>query len=134
MAPGGQCCNLERAGTVRARYGTPSSRNLEQSCNEIEAALNLTEPYSSCLPLSDRLHRFVSLDRSPSSPKGPKALARPHSPLDRSMVLFQDVVQVLHRSQLASPPQRAFGFQLFNDWRVRGIFIHIDHPWRGVVR
>jgi hypothetical protein len=33
------------------------------------------------------------------------------------MVLFQDVVQVLNRSQLASPPQRAFGFQLFNDWR-----------------
>src|ERR1022692_5348242 len=46
----GQCCNLERAGTGRARYGTASSRNLEQSCNAIETALNLTDPYSSCLP------------------------------------------------------------------------------------
>src|ERR1017187_8874394 len=41
----GQCCNLERAGTGRARYGTASSRNLEQSCNEIETALNLSDPY-----------------------------------------------------------------------------------------
>jgi hypothetical protein len=116
------------------RYGIASPRNLEQSCDEIEAALNLTDPYSPCLPLSNRVHRFVSLDRSPSSPKGPKALARPHSPLDRSMVLFHDVVQVLHRSQLASPSQPAFAFHLFHDRWVRRILIHIDHPWRGVVR
>src|SRR5450759_2076854 len=76
----------------------------------------------------------VSLDRSPSSPKGPKALARPHSSLDRSMILFHDVVQVLHRSQLASPSQRALAFQLFHDRWVRRILIHVDHPWRGVVR
>jgi hypothetical protein len=64
----GQCCNLERAGTVRARYGTSSPRNLEQSCNEIEAALNLTDPYSSCLPLSNCVHCFVSLGSSARLP------------------------------------------------------------------
>ena len=88
----------------KGSVGSASPRNLEQSCDEIETALNLTDPYSSCLPLSNRVHRFVSLDRPPGSPKGSKALARPHSPLDRSMVLFHDVIQVLHRSQLASPP------------------------------
>ena len=131
---GRQCCNFEGVGTGELDTATASPGNLEQSCDEVEAAFNLTDPYSSYLPLSNRGHRFVSLDRSPSSPKGPKALARPHSPLDRSMVLFQDVAQVLNRSQLASPPQRAFGFQLFNDWRVRRILIYIDHPWRWVVR
>src|ERR1035438_6367035 len=59
-----QCCNLERAGTGRARYGTSSPRNLEQSCDEIEAAPYLTDPYSSHLPLSNCVHCFASLDRS----------------------------------------------------------------------
>jgi len=64
--------------------------------------LNLTKKIISChpsnLPLPDHVDCFVALNRSPSRPEFSEALLGIHSTFDSSMILFENVVQVLHRS------------------------------------
>jgi hypothetical protein len=63
---------------------------------EVVDELNLTKKIISChpsnLPLPDHVDCFVALNRSPSHLEGV------HSTFDGSMILFENVVQVLHRS------------------------------------
>jgi hypothetical protein len=65
--------------------------------------LNLTKKIISChpsnLPLPDHVDCFVALNRSPSRPEFSEALLGIHSTFDSSMILFENVVQVLHRSE-----------------------------------
>lgn len=91
------CCNF---GSRGARYSIPLHRScsrVEESGNELELADNLTDTDPPRLPLPNRMDRFVTLDRSVSSPEGAESLARSHSPLDSPVVLLQHIVQVLHR-------------------------------------
>ena len=44
-------------------YGAASPHDLEQSCNQIKTAINLTNPNSSCLPLSNRVLGVVAVPR-----------------------------------------------------------------------
>src|SRR5271170_2405978 len=64
--------------------------------------LNLTKKIISChpsnLPLADHVDCFVALNRSPSRPEFSEALLGLHATFDGSMILFENVVQVLHRS------------------------------------
>jgi hypothetical protein len=63
--------------------------------------LNLTKKIISChpsnLPLVDHVDCFVALNRSPSRPEFSEALLGVNSTFG-SMILFENVVQVLHRS------------------------------------
>jgi len=52
----------------------------------------------STLPLPDHVDCFVALNRSPSRLEFSEALLGVHSTFDGSMILFENVVQVLHRS------------------------------------
>src|ERR1035438_6274199 len=72
--------------------------------------LNLTKKIISChpssLPLPDHVDCFVVLNRSPSCLKFSEALFGVHSTFDGSMILFENVVQVLHRSVSTAVAQR----------------------------
>ena len=88
--------------------GVASDCNLEQPSDEMELADNLTDAHPPGLSLPNRMHGFVTLDRAVGSPERAEAFARSHPPLDSPMILLQDVIQVLHRPQSTSTPQRAF--------------------------
>src|SRR3974390_966388 len=86
-------------------------------CCQLEKAVdepNLTKKIISChpstLPLPDHVDRFVALNRSPSRLEISKALLGIHSTFDGSMILFENVVQVLHRSVSTAVGQRSFLF------------------------
>ena len=69
---------------------------------EVVDELNLTNKIVSChpsnLPLPDHVDGFVALNRSPSCLEFSEALLGVHSTFDGSMILFENVIQVLHRS------------------------------------
>src|ERR1035438_7906200 len=74
--------------------------------------LNLTKKIISChpsnLPLPDHVDCFVALNCLPSCLKFSEALFGVHSTFDGSMILFQNVVQILHRSVSTAVAQRPF--------------------------
>ncbi len=61
-------------------------------------------------------------------------LACAYPALDRPMILFQDVIEVLHRSMLAVLLQSTFGFELHNRRRITGVLVGVDYPRRRMVR
>jgi hypothetical protein len=62
------------------------------------------------LPLPDHVHRLVSVNRSLSCSEFAKALLGLHPSFDRSMILLQDVVQILDRSMSAPAVQGSLLF------------------------
>ena len=53
--------------------------------------------------------------------------------LDRPMILFQDVVEILHRSMSTVLPQNTVGFEFNDGWRISSVLVAIDYPRRGMV-
>jgi hypothetical protein len=53
------------------------------------------------LAFADHMYRLVPGNRAPSSPEGAEMLTRVDPSLYRSMILFQYIVKILHRSMLA---------------------------------
>jgi hypothetical protein len=51
--------------------------------------------------------------------------------LDRPMILFQDIVEILHRSMSTVLRQNTVGFQLNDGWRISSVLVGIDYPRRG---
>src|SRR5271156_4544142 len=93
---------------------SPSACRAFLGC-EVEKAvdeLNLTKKIISChpsdLPLPDHVDCFVALNRSPSRVEFSEALLGVHSTFDGSMILFENVVQVLHGSVSTTVAQRPF--------------------------
>src|SRR5271165_7587733 len=74
--------------------------------------LNLTKKIISChpsnLPLPDHVDCFVALNRSLSRLEFSEALFGVHSTFDGSMILFEDVIQVLHGSMSTTMAQCSF--------------------------
>src|SRR5271157_181241 len=79
---------------------------------EVVDELNLTNKIISChpsnLPLPDHVDCFVALNRSPSCLEFSEALLGIHATFDGSMILFENVVQVLHGSVSTAVAQRPF--------------------------
>ena len=61
-------------------------------------------------------------------------LTRVDPPLDGPVILFQDVIEILHRSMLAVLLQNTLVFELHNRRRVSGILVGVDDPRRWMVR
>ena len=61
-------------------------------------------------------------------------LACAYPAFDGPVILFQDVVKVLHRSMSAVLLQSTFGFELRNRRRITGMLIGVDDPRRRMVR
>ena len=70
----------------------------EKAVDELNLAKKIISCHPSSLPLPDYVDCFVALDRSPGRLKFSEALLCIHSTFDGSMILFENVVQVLHRS------------------------------------
>jgi hypothetical protein len=54
----------------------------------------------SCLSFADHVNGFVTGNRAPGAPKGTKPLTGSAPAFDGPMILFEDVVEVLHRTVL----------------------------------
>src|SRR4029077_11303225 len=74
------------------------------------------------------MNRFIAGDRAPGGPEGAKMLARPDPALDRPMILFKYIVEILHRSMSTVLLQSALGFALYHGWRVSGVLTRVDEP------
>src|ERR1019366_7212321 len=85
-----------------------------------------------CLPLPDHVHRLGSLDRSPGRLELTKALLGLHSSFDRSMILLQDVVQVLPRSMAAAAAQSSLLFHCCNGRAIEAGLIGVDDTGLGM--
>ena len=60
-------------------------------------------------------------------------LAGAHSALDRPMILFQDVIEILHRSMPAIILQSLLGFEPHDGRWITGVLVGVDHPRRRMV-
>ena len=61
-------------------------------------------------------------------------LACAHSAFDGPVILFQNIIEVLHRSMLAILLQNTLVFELHNRRRVSGILVGVDDPRVRMVR
>ena len=96
---------------------------IEKAVDELNLSKKIISCHPSNLPLPDHVDCFVALNRSPSRLKFSEALLGVHSTFDGSMILFQNVVQVLHRSVSTAVAQRPF---LFCCWGSRSCMSALD--------
>ena len=85
------------------------------------------------LAFADHLNRLIAGDRAPSSPEGAEMLTGVDPPLDGAVVLLEHVVQIWHWPMPAILGQIAFGFELRDGGRIRGVAVGVDDPRRGMV-
>ena len=109
---GGMYCNFQKAAREQWVESTSSisCSHPEQLVDELYLSPDIRTAHPPRLPLPDHVHGLVSLDRSPRRVECTKALLGLHSSFDRSMILLQDVVQVLDRLVAATAPQDSFLF------------------------
>src|ERR1700730_1592277 len=74
------------------------------------------------------MDRLVARNCAPGAPKRTEMLTRADPALDRPMILFQNIVEILHRSMSTVLLQSALGFELYDGWRVSGLLVGVDHP------
>src|SRR5271166_1207095 len=55
-------------------------------------------------------------------------LARAHPAFDGPVILFQNIIEVLHRSMPAILLQSLLGFEPHNGRRITGVLIGVDDP------
>src|SRR5271169_6682560 len=93
--------------------------------------LNLTKKIISCHPsnlsLADHVDCFVALNRSPSRPDFSETLLGVHATFDGSMILFENVVQVLHGSVSTALAQRPFLLTFGDRGAVYQCQVGVDH-------
>src|SRR6202521_2942665 len=78
------------------------------------------------------MNRFISGDRTPSSPEGTKMLACAHPAFDGPVILFQNI-EVLHRSMPAILLQSLLGFEPHDGRWITGVLVGVDDPRRRMV-
>src|SRR5271166_520331 len=79
------------------------------------------------------MNRLVAGDRTPSSPECTKILARAHPAFDGPVILFQNIIEVLHRSMPAILHRSTRGFEPHDGWWITGVLIGIDYARRRMV-
>jgi hypothetical protein len=73
-------------------------RQPEKAVDELNLSKKIISCHPSGLSLPDHVDCFVALNRSLSRLEFSEALLGIHSTFDGSMILFENVIQVLHRS------------------------------------
>src|SRR5664280_726536 len=81
---------------------------VEKAVDKLNLSKKIISCHPSSLPLSDHVDCFIALNRSPSRLKFSEALLSVNSTFDGSMILFENVVQVLHRSRVGFPFRNSF--------------------------
>jgi hypothetical protein len=90
----------------------------EQPFYKSDLRPNVIAPQPSKLPLSDHVHRLITLNSSLGRVEFPEALLGVDPAFDCTMVLLDNVVQVLDGSMAASPAKHPF---FYNSRDGRGI-------------
>ena len=106
--------------------GEVSGSQIEQLVDELILLANIIVADPPRLPLPDHMDSLVSRNRSPCCSELAKALFGLHSSFDRSMILLQDVVQILHRSMATAAAQGSFLFHCGNRRAVETGLIGVD--------
>src|SRR5271166_4788364 len=110
------------------------ARRREKTENE---AVKLTDPRTRRTParlaFADHMDRLVAGNCAPSAPKRTKMLACAHPAFDGPVILFQDVVEILHRSMSAVFLQSTLSFELRYRWRITCVLVGVDDPRRPIV-
>ena len=60
-------------------------------------------------------------------------LACTHPAFDGPVILFQDIIKILHRSMITPLFQNSAGFELNDGWRISSVLVGVDDPRRGMV-
>ena len=81
---------------------------VEKVVDELNLSKKVISCHPSSLPLPDHVDCFVALNRSSSRLEFSEALLSVHSTFDGSMILFENVVQVLHGSVSTAVAQRPY--------------------------
>src|ERR1035438_4553217 len=113
-------------------YRVFSGRQIEKAADELNLTKKVVCCHPSNLPLPNHVNRFVALNRSPGRLEFSEALLGLHSTLDGSMILFQNVVQVLHGSVSTALAQRPFLLTVGNRGAVYRRQIRADHSRLGM--
>src|SRR5215472_5903413 len=124
-----KCCNLENGDANRPEMELcieVSGRQIEQLVDELILFTNFFAADPPRRPLPDHVHRFVSLNRSPGRLELTNVLLGLHSSLDGSVILLQDIVQILDRSMSTAAAQNSFLFYSWNRRAVEACLISVD--------
>lgn len=105
-----------------------SRRQTKDVFDEHSLVRDVVFSYVPHLSLAYHVHRFDPLKRSPCRTKGAESLARSKAPFYRSMILLEDVVQVLYWSTTTTSAEVTRLLQLRYGLRVRRVPVHVDHP------
>src|SRR5277367_1713893 len=100
---------------------------VEKAVDELNLPKKIISSHPSNLPLADHVDCFVALNRSPSRPEFPEALLGVHATFDGSMILFENVVQVLHGSVSTALAQRPFFLTVRDRGTVNRRQVSVDH-------
>ena len=82
------------------------------------------------LTLADHVHDFVAFQRSPCRVKEAESQTGLHQPFNESVILLNDVVQILARTQCAGLGKNTFLTQDIKGAGIGGIAVNVDHPRR----
>src|ERR1039457_947976 len=105
---------------------------IEKAVDELNLSKKIISCHPSSLPLLDHVDCFVALNRSPSRLEFSEALLGVHSTFDGSMILFENVVQVLHRSVSTAVAQRPFLLTVRDRGAVNRCQVRVDHSRLGM--
>src|ERR1035441_6272147 len=108
------------------------SCQIEKAVDELNLKKKIISCHPSSLPLPDHVDCFIALNRSPSRLEFSEALFGVHSTFDGSMILFENVVQILHRSVSTAVAQRPLLFSIGDRRAVDRRQISIDHSRLGM--
>jgi hypothetical protein len=100
---------------------------VEKAVDELNLPKKIISCHPSNLPLADHVDCFVALNRSPSRPEFSEALLGVHATFDGSMILFENVVQVLHGSVSTALAQRPFLLTVGDRGAVNRRQVSVDH-------
>lgn len=85
-----------------------SGDHFEEFVDKLNLAPNIGPPHPPNLPLTQHVHRLITLDGSLRRPEFAEPLLGVHPAFDRTMVLLENVVQVLYRSVPATATKGPF--------------------------
>src|ERR1039457_2434928 len=105
---------------------------IEKAVDELNLKKKIISCHPSNLPLPDHVDCFVALKRSPCCLEFSEALLGVYSTFDGSMILFENVIQVLHRSVSTAVAQRPFLFTVRDRRAINRCQVGVDHSRLGM--
>jgi hypothetical protein len=91
-------------------YAASSGGQFEELVDELNLTPNIVPLHSPNPPLPGHIDGFVTLNRSPCRLEFSEALFGVHAAFDRTVVLLEDIVQVLHGSVPTTAAKNSFLF------------------------